>query len=144
MRPYISTALRTQVRTRFANCCAYCHTNENLTVAIFEIEHIVPISKGGDGTFENLCLACPTCNRYKASRQTAVDPDTGDEAKFFHPQQHVWQEHFVWNHDSTQLVGLTSKGRATIAALKMNRPQLQRVRNMWVKMGEHPPIIDAT
>ncbi|MFM7441805.1 MAG: hypothetical protein ACKO2V_24940 [Snowella sp.] len=39
-------------------------------------------------------------------------------------------------------MGITAEGRATIEALRMNRPQLIRVRVMWVKMGEHPPEID--
>jgi hypothetical protein len=43
--------------------------------------------------------------------------------------------------DATEIVGLTSVGRSTISALKMNRPQLTRVRKMWVKMAEHPPNI---
>jgi hypothetical protein len=51
----------------------------------------------------------------------------------------VWEEHFTWSEDGTELVALTPAGRATIAALKMNRPQLIRVRRMWVKVGEHPP-----
>ncbi|MEL6778294.1 MAG: HNH endonuclease, partial [Cyanobacteria bacterium J06597_16] len=32
--------------------------------------------------------------------------------------------------------------RATCAALRMNRPQLVRVRRMWVILGEHPPQIN--
>jgi len=37
---------------------------------------------------------------------------------------------------------VTAVGRATIFALKMNRPELIRVRLMWVKMGEHPPSLE--
>ncbi|NJL54586.1 hypothetical protein HC928_04860 [bacterium] len=29
----------------------------------------------------------------------------------------------------------------TVGMLKMNRPQMTRVRRMWVKLGEHPPDI---
>ena len=45
----------------------------------------------------------------------------------------------VVDKDNTTIIGLTAIGRATIDALQMNRPQLLRVRRMWVKMGEHPP-----
>lgn len=71
---YISVQLQRQIRAHFANCCAYCRTTESLTVTSFEFEHIVPLSKGGETVFGNLCLACPSCNRYKAVRQTATDP----------------------------------------------------------------------
>ncbi|MBD2694826.1 HNH endonuclease [Anabaena catenula] len=30
----------------------------------FEVEHIRPLSLGGEAIFENLCFACPSCNRY--------------------------------------------------------------------------------
>ena len=139
MSVYIPADLRRQVRERFANCCAYCQTAESLTVAIFEIEHIVSQAAGGKTVFSNLCLSCPTCNRYKAIRQMAVDPQTNEIVPLFHPQQEHWADHFAWNNDSTELIGLTATGRATIAALRMNRPQLLRVRRMWVTMGEHPP-----
>lgn len=86
-------------------------------------------------------MACPSCNRYKATRQTAIDPNTQDEVKLFNPQQQLWADHFAWNDDTTEIVGITSVGRSTILALKMNRLQLIRVRKMWVKRGEHPPNI---
>ena len=142
MKVYISVDLQRQVRDRFANCCAYCRTAEVLTVAIFEYEHIVPRSAGGATAFVNLCLACPTCNRYKSDLVSALDPVTLREVPLFHPQQQRWLEHFSWNEDATQIVGLTPTGRATIATLKMNRPQMLRVRAMWVAMNEHPPDLD--
>lgn len=81
----------------------------------------------------------PSGNRYKAYRQTAVDEITQQEIMLFHPHQQLWLEHFAWNKDGTEIMGLTPIGRATISALKMNRSQMTRVRQMWVKMGEHPP-----
>lgn len=141
MSVYVSVELRRQIRSHFASCCAYCRTAESLTAAAFEFEHIVPLSRRGTTVFENLCLACPSCNRFKAARQTATDPTTQAEVPLFHPQQQAWTEQFQWNGEATEIVGLTSIGRATLVALKMNRPQLLRVRRMWVEMGEHPPTI---
>ncbi len=60
MKVYIPVELQRRVRERFANCCAYCRTAEVLTVAIFELEHIVSRSVGGATVFDNLCLSCPT------------------------------------------------------------------------------------
>lgn len=139
MSTYIPVELRRQVRVRFANCCAYCRTAEALTVTTFEFEHITPRSSGGKSVLENLCLSCPSCNRYKAQRQTASDPLTGEMVSLFHPQLQVWTDHFAWSEDATEIVALTPIGRATSVTLRMNRPQMIRVRRMWVKMGEHPP-----
>lgn len=140
MSSYIPVRLQRQVREIFADCCAYYRTAKALIIAIFEFEHIVPISAGGETVLENPCFACPTCNRYKATRQTAVDPTTGRVVSLFHPQLQTWKDHFAWNKDATEIIGLTSVGRATISALKMNRSQLTRVHQMWVKLGVHPPV----
>jgi hypothetical protein len=139
---YISSSLQEQIRQRFAHCCAYCRTAERLTVTTFEFEHIVPVSAGGATSFNNLCLSCPSCNRYKATRQTALDPQTNTQVALFHPQQQNWVEHFGWSEDATEVIGHTPIGRATVAALRMNRPQLIRVRQLWVKLDEHPPQIN--
>ncbi|MEH1794281.1 HNH endonuclease [Nostoc sp.] len=141
MSVYIPVELKNKIRSHFNNLCAYCHTAEALTVTTFEFEHIIPLSSGGKTVFENICLACPFCNRYKATRQTAIDPNTQNEVKLFNPQQQLWVDHFTWSKDATEIVGLTTIGRATISTLKMNRLQLTRVRKMWVIMGEHPPNI---
>ncbi len=37
------------------------------------------------------------------------------------------------------IIGVEAVGRATIAALKINRPALVRLRKLWYKLGEHPP-----
>ena len=37
--------------------CAYCGSNKNLT-----IDHIIPKSKGGKNTWENLVTCCAKCN----------------------------------------------------------------------------------
>ena len=86
MKVYLSVELQRRVRERFANCCAYCRTAEDLTVAIFEFEHIVPRSAGGATAFDNLCLSCPTCKRYKSDFVSAPDPVTLNEVALFHPQ----------------------------------------------------------
>lgn len=141
MSAYIPATLQQKIRAQFSDCCAYCRTAEFLTATTFELEHIVPVSLGGKTIHENLCLACPTCNRSKAVRQAAIDPETNETVLLFSPQQQLWEDHFQWNVDSTKIVPLTPTGRATCSALKMNRLQLVRVRKLWVSMEEHPPKI---
>ena len=139
---YIRGELQRQIRDRFGECCAYCRTAEFLTAMTFEIEHILPLSVGGETVFENLCFACPSCNRHKSDRQTVIDPESGEAVALFHPQIQVWTEHFAWSERGREMRGLTAVGRATIVALQMNRPALVRARAMWIKLGEHPPELD--
>jgi HNH endonuclease len=142
MSVYISTKLQQKIRGHFHHCCGYCHTSKIVLPVSFEFEHIVPLVAGGKTVFENLCFSCPMCNRYKAARQAAIDPETGVEVALFHPQQDKWKEHFVWKENFTVLEGLTAKGRTTTLALKLNRLELVEARKLWVKVGKHPPSFE--
>ena len=108
----------------------------------FEFEHIQPRAAGGETVYENLCFACPSCNRHKGDRQSALDPDSGERVPFFHPQKQSWTDHLAWSEDGSNIIGLTAIGQTTIAALQMNRPALIRLRGMWVKLDEHPPTFE--
>jgi hypothetical protein len=83
------------------------------------------------------------CNRFKATRQTALDPETSENVSLFHPYQDLWRTHLVWKNEFTVLEGLSPKERATIETLKMNRPELMRARRLWVRLGEHPPAFES-
>jgi hypothetical protein len=56
----------------------------------------------------------------KATRTTAVDPDSGRLVPLFHPRQQQWVEHFAWSPDFTLMIGLAATGRATITALALS------------------------
>lgn len=45
--------------------CCYCETQLHQS---YHIEHIVPLSRGGSNSPENIALACASCNSRKASR----------------------------------------------------------------------------
>jgi 5-methylcytosine-specific restriction endonuclease McrA len=136
---YVSKNLRQQVRERFNNICVYCQTAELLSASVFEVDHIIPHSADGQTTLDNLCLACSTCNRRKGNRQHAPDPLTNQIVPLFHPIKQKWDDHFSWSTNKTNIVGKTPTGRATIELLKMNRPQLIFLRDMWVFLDKHPP-----
>jgi hypothetical protein len=135
---YIPADLRRRVRAHFSQCCAYCRSTEALTVVTFEVEHILPLSLGGPTEFENLGLACQSCNRHKSNRVVGIT-DESLESRLFHPQSDRWLDHFDWTISGTVIVGLTDVGTATINLLRMNRPQLIEVRSLWVTVGKHPP-----
>lgn len=140
MSQYIAAYLREQILAQAGGRCAYCRSAEALLGVTFEIDHIVPLSVGGETSVDNLCLSCPTCNRHKAARQTALDPLSGVHAPLFHPPTQTWDDHFAWSDDGTMLIGLTPAGRATIELLRMNRPVLVQMRRYWVAQNLHPPV----
>jgi 5-methylcytosine-specific restriction endonuclease McrA len=84
----------------------------------FSTEHIVPEILGGDSAEDNLARACQGCNNFKYTKTTGIDPITLQEVPLFHPRRDVWEEHFAWSRDLTELIGLTPTGRATIVELR--------------------------
>ena len=120
--------------------CGYCLTAQRIIGPLLEIEHIVPEAHGGSDDEQNLFLACPMCNSHKADRQEAVDPDTLVLVGLFNPRTEVWHEHFEWIEDGTVIRGKTPSGRATVAALVMNHPDVVAARRLWVIAGWHPPV----
>lgn len=49
--------------------CQWCGTN--LVHQVFEIEHVMTLSRGGVNAASNLVVSCPTCNRKKAEKHPA-------------------------------------------------------------------------
>lgn len=92
----ITTALRRLVAEKSYHRCSYCLTVEEIVGALFTVDHIIPESLGGTTTSDNLCLACWSCNLIKGDRITALDPQTGETVRLFHPHTQVWSEHFTW------------------------------------------------
>ena len=56
------TALRHQALTRDAHSCRYCGQ------AAHEVDHVLPVSRGGSDAIDNLVAACMRCNRAKGKR----------------------------------------------------------------------------
>ncbi len=136
---YVPKAFRARITTQARNRCGYCLTSELLIGAPMEIEHILPRAFGGATEESNLWLACSLCNEYKGTRIVAPDPLTDEFVPLFNPRQHVWSVHFAWNAGADRIIGLTAIGRATVVALRLNRPLLARSRQIWVAAGLHPP-----
>jgi hypothetical protein len=135
----ISGKLREAVAQRADFCCEYCKRPQLYTGMPHEIDHIVPESKGGKSTSDNLALACRLCNSFKQDAQTGIDPDTGNKEPLFNPRTQIWSEHFQWSEDYTQILGITPTGRATVQRLQLNYPTTVLARIEWRKLGWTPP-----
>jgi len=135
----VSRRLRERVAKTAGYRCGYCRTPESITGFHLSIDHIIPEAHGGTTVEKNLWLACHACNEFKASRVYANDPATGKRRRLWNPRRQEWGDHFRWSDDGTEIVGLTSCGRATVAALQLNRPELVAARWLWVQVGWWPP-----
>ena len=118
--------------------CEYCRSPAAFSTQPFEVDHIIPRSKNGPTILENLAFSCG-CNSYKGDKTHARDPQTGRVVPLFHPRRQRWLRHFGWSEDFLLIVGHTAIGRATVAALHLNRPELLNLRRILRAAGEHPP-----
>lgn len=136
---YIGAQLRGLVAERARNRCEYCQSQKSVMGMPFEIEHILPLSAGGDSREGNLCLACPRCNRHKGTQVTGLDEETGEIVTLFDPRRDRWGDHFSWSGSGERLLAQTATARATIEALQMNNAFAVRARRLWALAGWHPP-----
>lgn len=113
LRDYVRPATRPAAFTRFnvylrdGFACQYCGSPEDLT-----FDHVVPVSRGGRTSFENVVAACATCNSRKgaltpreaglALRQQPCTPSVADlmEKGRLHPPPNLfreWADYCYWN-----------------------------------------------
>lgn len=138
-RSYIPKALREQVATDARHRCGYCLTSAQVIGAPMEIDHLIPESLGGPTSRENLWLACSFCNDHKGNRIAALDAQSGELVRLYDPRRQPWNEHFAWGAEKELVLGKTPVGRATVAALRLNRAELVEARRAWIIVGWHPP-----
>lgn len=62
-RPPIPREIVDAVYRRDGGRCVYCGATENL-----QLDHIIPFSKGGATSLENLQLLCQKCNLEKSNK----------------------------------------------------------------------------
>lgn len=62
-RESIPTDVKIAVWHRDKECCVKCNSKSNL-----EFDHIIPVSKGGANSINNIQILCRTCNRKKSNK----------------------------------------------------------------------------
>ena len=136
----IPTSLRDEVKIRANKCCEYCKSQDKYSPTAFTIDHILPQSLDGTSDFENLAYACFLCNRLKSNKIKSFDIITEKWIPLYNPRIDVWENHFIWNEDTTQILGTTIVGRCTVKELKLNREKLIEYRECLTLFGKHPPF----
>lgn len=131
-----SSRQRAQIVRRAGNRCEYCGLSQTGQEAVFHVDHVIPQSAGGPTTADNLALACVSCSLRKWARLAAPDSESGEETPLFNPRTDSWEEHFRWEAET--VAPLTATGRATVAALAMNRPLILAIRREEAIRGRRP------
>lgn len=126
-----------EVSRRAYGRCEYCRAPEVAFNFTFHVDHIIPRSRGGSSDASNLALACESCNLFK-SDVTDVTTSRDEEVRLYNPRIDYWDEHFIVNNESFEILGLTPIGRVTVGQLKLNSAFQIRARRHWVKAGLFP------
>ena len=126
------------VAERAGHRCEYCHAPEAIFNFPFEVEHIIPPTRGGVNDETNLALSCRACNLHKSNHLDGADPETQTDVRLFHPRQNHWEEHFRVPPATGVITGLTPIGRATVTRLRMNTPLQLAARQQWTRLGLFP------
>lgn len=126
------------VARRAGHRCEYCRAPEAVFNFPFEVEHVIPVSRGGSDDEGNLCLACRACNLHKSDRLSAVDEVTQETTRLFHPREQHWSEYFRVEVESAEILGTTPTGRATVATLDLNHPLQLTARSHWIRLRLFP------
>jgi hypothetical protein len=132
----VPAKLRNEVVHRAGARCEYCRLSQEGQEAVFHVDHIHPLARGGPTDLANLALACVSCSLRKGARITARDPKSVKIVPIFHPRRQMWADHFRWT--GNRVVGLTPSGRATVVALRMNREIALAIRSEEARLGRHP------
>jgi hypothetical protein len=127
-----------EVALRAGHRCEYCHAPEAVFNLPLEVEHIVPIARGGEDTAANWALACRACNLYKAAHVSGRDPESAVVVRLFHPRADQWGNYFQVAPESGEIVGRTPIGRATVIRLGLNSAAQVAARLQWMRLGLFP------
>jgi hypothetical protein len=74
VRKQISKSARFNVFKRDGFTCQYCGAHP--PAVVLEVDHIIPVSRGGENDEDNLTTACFNCNRGKAANPLTLVPQS--------------------------------------------------------------------
>lgn len=59
----ITKRMREYLYRKMQGRCAYC--GQKIDISEMQIDHILPVSRGGSDNIDNLICSCQSCNHYK-------------------------------------------------------------------------------
>ena len=131
--PLVAPDLALEITCRAEERCDYCGFPQEAAELPFHFVHIIPPRHGSSTISSNVAWACFSCALRKGSAMTATDPITNRLAPLYHPGKDSWPAYFGW--DGPKLRGKSAAGRASIALLCMNHPDLVALREWLAQEG---------
>lgn len=147
--------VRLAVRFRARDACEYCLLP---TSGQFEVDHIIPLPRWTDyaagrirdvqprpersrlNHLMNVAWTCRFCNLAKGPH---IQHRLGRRSyRLFDPRFDRWEDHFRFLHQYLFIIGITSVGMVTEAALGFNRPTIEGpvgTRHELIVSGQYPP-----
>jgi len=130
--------LREKVAKRADNKCEYCMLPQAGTLVALQIDHIISEMQGGPAVFENLALACRSCNVFKGYNVVKYYYESGKTVLLFNPRKELWSNHFTLK-DTGIIASLTDTGAATVDILKLNKDIRVEGRLVLISQGFMTP-----
>ena len=98
----MSPRIRRLVRDRAGRRCEYCRFHElDLPLWPFHLDHIIAEQHARLDDPANLAWACQRCNLFKGTNLSAIDPDSTQVVRVFHPRAERWEAHFTIEPSTT-------------------------------------------
>lgn len=135
---YIRIEDKRHIEERANGRCEYCHCPVAFSPQPFVMEHIIPKSRGGASTLDNLAFSCQGCNGAKYTKTEVWNETLQVMIPLFNPRVHEWQEHFQWSDNTETLEAISQIGLVTIETLKLNRQEVVNLRRLLHQAGLHP------
>lgn len=76
-RKSLKPVTRFEVFKRDGFACQYC--GQKPPAVVLQVDHIIPVARGGTDVIDNLLTACQPCNQGKAARPLEVMPESLSE-----------------------------------------------------------------
>jgi hypothetical protein len=134
----ISADLRAEIARRAEYRCEYCLIHESDAGFKHQVDHIISRKHGGSSLADNLAYACVVCNRTKGSDVAAIDPETKEAIRLFHPRRDRWSDHFRLYGERIEPV--SAIGRGTMELLKLNASERLAERRLLQGLGAYPMV----
>lgn len=102
-RTPLSRALRDFILSRDGLTCRYCGLWD-VSGQILSVDHVLPVSAGGDNRRDNLVTACWNCNRLKGKKLDVLQPIPLETLhKYQWDWRDGWAQYTMWNEEGTIL-----------------------------------------
>lgn len=125
-RSTISKSLRFDIFARDAFTCRYCGRRSDEVK--LELDHVIPVSKGGTNDRDNLATSCEDCNAGKSAKD-AKPPPEGDNARLARLQMLKEQR---------------ETAKAALDFVKARKKFRQTVVNAWCEITGRDSVDDGT